>query len=128
MYRRFKTLTHQRQYKQLGGYLGKFASDTFKANILSTQGSLYSQLFCNRGNFTCVVPISTKSDEYAALDKFIHHIGVPNELLTDGALELTKSNLGKICVKHSIIQNTTEPHTPKKNPARIQEVIIKRRV
>ena len=101
MYRRFKTLTHQRQYKQLGGYLGKFASDTFKANILSTQGSLYSQLFCNRGNFTHVVPISAKSDANAALDKFIYHIGVPNKLLTDGALELTKTSWGKTCVKHA---------------------------
>ena len=95
VYRRFKTLTHQRQYKHLGGYLGKIASDTFKANILYTRGSLYDQLFCNRGKFTHVVPISTKSNANAALDKFIHHIGVPNELLTDGALELTKSNWGK---------------------------------
>ena len=73
VYRRFKTLTHQRQYKQLGGYLGKFASDTFKANIPSTRGNLYAQLFGNRGNFTHVVPISAKRDAKAALDKFTHY-------------------------------------------------------
>ena len=61
VYRRFKTLTHQRQYRQLGGYLGKFSSDTFKAKIRSTRGNLYAQLFCNRGNFTHVVPIPKKS-------------------------------------------------------------------
>ena len=31
-------------------------------------------------------------------------------------------------MKHSIIQNTTEPHTPKINPAESQGGIIKRRV
>ena len=117
VYCRLKTLTRQRQYKQLGGYFGKFASDTFEANIVSTRGNLYAQLFCNHRNFTHVVPISAKSDENAALDKCIHHIGVPNELLTNRALELTTSNCVKACVKHSIIQNTTEPHTPKIKPA-----------
>ena len=34
--RRFKTAAYQRQYKQLGGYLSKFCSDTFKANVTST--------------------------------------------------------------------------------------------
>ena len=85
-------------------------------------------MFCDVSNFTYVVPISAKSDTNAALDKFIHHIGVPNKLLTDGALKLTKSDWGKTCVKHSIIQNTTEPHTPKINPAENQGGTIKRRV
>ena len=128
VYRRFKTLTHQRQYRQLGGYLGKFASDTFKAKIKSTRGNLYAQLFCNRGNFTHVVPIPTKSSANAALDQFLHHIGIPNEMLTDGALELTKSDWGRTCIRHSIIQNTTEPHTPKINPAESQGGLLKRKI
>ena len=34
----------------------------------------------------------SKSDANEALDKFIHHIGVPSEILTDGALELHNRN------------------------------------
>jgi len=49
-------------------------------------------------------------------------------MLTDGALELTRSDWGKTCLKHSIIQNTTEPHTPKINPAESQGGILKRRI
>ena len=45
VYHWFKTLTHQRQYKQLGGYLGKFASERFKANVISMRGNLYAQHF-----------------------------------------------------------------------------------
>ena len=128
VYRRFKTLTSQRQYRQLGGYLGKFASDTFKFKIKSTRNNQYAQLFTNRANFTYVVPISAKSEANNALDKFIHHIGVPGEILTDGAQELHKSDWGKTCVKHSIIQDLTEPDTPKQNPAELQGGILKKRI
>ena len=71
MYRRFKTLTHQRQYRQ---HLGKFSSDTFKAKIRSTRGNLYAQLFCSRDKFTHIVPIPTKSGANEALDHFLHHV------------------------------------------------------
>ena len=71
----------------------------------------------------CSIP--AKSDVNAALDKFIHHISVPNELLTDGTLELTKSNWGKTCVKYSIIQNAMEPHTQKIHRTESKGGIIK---
>ena len=49
-------------------------------------------------------------------------------MLTDGALELTKSDWGRTCFCHSIIQNTTEPHTPKINPAESQGGLLKRKL
>ena len=121
VYRRFKTITHQHQYRQLGGYLGELASDIFKTKIKSTGGNLYAQLFCNCGNFTHVVPIPAKSSANSVLDQFLHHVGVPNEMLTDGALELILLDWGKTCIQHYISQNTTEPHTPKINLAESQD-------
>ena len=65
-------------------------SDTFKFKIKSTRGNKYVQLFSNPASFTYVVPITSKSNADGALDKFIHHIGIKSEILTDGALELHK--------------------------------------
>ena len=110
--RRFKTKAHQRQYKQLGGYLGEFNSDTFKMNVKSTRGNTYVQLFTNKASFIQSYPMKSKSHANHALDRFIHEIGVPRSLMTDGAKELHLSDWGNICRKHSIHQKTTEPYSP----------------
>ena len=128
MSRRFKTSAHQRQYKQLGGYLSKFCSDTFKSNVLSTRGNKYVQLFSNRANYVSCYPMKAKSDASHALDRFIHDVGIPTEILTDGAGELTKKEWGKTCRKYKIRQLTTEPHTPRQNPAELAGGNVKRKV
>ena len=126
--RRVKTKAHQRQYKQMDGYLSKFCSDTFKSNVTSTRGNNYIQLFSNRGNYVSCYPMAAKSDAHQTLDRFIHDVGVPSEIMTDGAKELTTTNWGKTCRKHKIRQFTTEPHTPRQNPAELAGGNIKRKV
>ena len=126
--RRFKTNAHQRQYKHLGGYLSKFCSDTFKSNVESTRGNKYIQLFSNRGNYATCYPIKTKAHAHHALDRFLHDVGIPTEMLTDGALELTQAEWSKTCKRHKIKQSTTEPHTPRQNPAELAGGIVKRKV
>ena len=126
--RRFKTNAHQRQYKQLGGYLSKFCSDTFQSNVESTRGNTYVQLFSNRGNYTSCYPMKSKAHAHHALDRFLHDVGVPTEILTDGAKELTQAEWGKSCRRHKIRQITTEPHTPRQNPAELAGGIVKRKV
>jgi len=49
-------------------------------------------------------------------------------MLMDEVLELTRSDWGKTCIRNSIIQNTTDPHTPKINPAESQGGILKCRI
>ena len=126
--RRFKTIPHQRQYRQLGGYLGQFASDTFKANVESLRGNQYYQLFCNKGNFTHGMLISKKSDAQLAFDRFLHEVGIPSEIITDGAKELHLGKWASLCQRHSIRQKLTEPFSPWQNPAELQGGIIKRKV
>jgi hypothetical protein len=126
--RRVKTRAHQSRYKQLGGYLGMFASDTFHSRVTSTRGNNYCQLFCNRGNYVEVYPIKLKSHAHHTLDRFLHEVGIPIELLTDGAKELIVADWGNLCRKHRIHQTTTEPHSPWQNPAELCGGIIKRQV
>lgn len=126
--RRVRTRAHQRQYRQLGGYLGYFCSDTFHSKVKSLRGNQYIQLFCNRGNFIYSNPMKQKSDAHHSLDRFLHEVGVPPEILTDGALELIKTEWGKTCRKHKIRQITTEPYSPWQNPAELSGGLIKRKM
>lgn len=126
--RRIRTSAHQNRYRQLGGYLSTFASDTFKSNVVSTRGNQYAQLFCNRGNFVKVYPIKSKSHAHHSLDRFLHEVGTPTEILTDGAKELTLGQWGKTCLKHRILQCTTEPHSPWQNHAELMGGTLKRKI
>ena len=128
IHKRVKTRAHQNRYRQLGGYLSTFASDTFKSSVLSTRGNKYVQLFCNRGNFVKLYPMKSKAHAHHALDRFLHEVGIPTELLTDGAKELTLGQWGKTCLRHRIYQVTTEPHSPWQNHAEGMGGILKRRI
>ena len=113
---------------RLSGYLADFASDTFFSNVTSLRGNKCVQLFVNRGNYVRPYPLETKSQAYDALHKFFLEVGLPNSLLTDGALELRKANWGKLCYKHKVTQKSTEPHCPWQNFAEPNGGAIKRAV
>ena len=126
--RQVKTRAHQRQYKQLGGYLGEFNSDTFKMNVKSTRGNNYVQLFTNKASFIQGYPMKSKSHANHALDRFIHEVGVPRSLMTDGAKELHLAEWGNICKRYSIHQKVTEPHSPWQNHAEQAGGVVKRKL
>ncbi len=128
IHKRFKTRVHQKRYRQLGGYLSMFASDTFKSNVTSIRGNNYIQLFCNKANYTVSYPMKSKEHAHHALDRFLHEVGVPSEMLTDGAKELVVAEWGKTCQRHKIYQVTTEPHSPWQNPAEKNGGLVKRKV
>ena len=124
--RRFKTRAHMRQYKHLGGYGSRFATDTCKAKVKSTRGNLYGQIFCNYVNYTKFIPMKSKSDAHYALDELIHDPGIPTIIHSDGAPELVEGEFKKKCKHHKIRQTTTEPHTPWQNPAELNTGILRR--
>ena len=113
---------------RLSGYLSDFASDTFFSNVTSLRGNKCVQLFVNRGNYVRPYPLATKSEAHEALHKFLLEVGLPNSLLTDGALELRKTEWGKLCKKHKITQKVTEPNCPWQNFAEPNGGAIKRAV
>ena len=126
--RQYKTLQRHQQYRQLSGYHGQFASDTFASNVTSTRGNKYFQLFANRGNFAIGTPITKKSKAPEALDRFLHDVDIPSELLTDGAKELHLARWGELCQRYSISQKLTEPYSPWQNHAKRVGGAIKCRV
>ena len=118
---------HQRVYRQLGGEYGKFMSDSIKCKVKSVKGNLWAQIFTNTCNYTVVYPMISKAHAHETLDMFIHEIGVPQKIHTDGALELCKGNWGKIFVKHHIKQSETELYSPWQNHAERAVAIIRRK-
>ena len=51
-----------------------------------------------------------KLHAHHALNRFLHEVGIPPEMLTDGALELTKSEWGKTC--YYIVHIPVRRHAP----------------
>ena len=125
IHRRVRTKVHQRRYRQLGGPLARFSSDTFQASCTSLRGNDYFQLFTNRGNFTKTYSMESKSDAPLALNRFIHEVGVPTEIHTDGSKEQSYAKWKKICNKHQIYRTWTEPYSPWQNLAERAGGIVK---
>ena len=126
--RRRKANRSRLDFERLTGYLADFASDTFFSNVTSLRGNKCIQLFANRGNYVKPYPLDSKSQAHQALHKFLLEVGIPHSLLTDGALELKKSEWGRLCRKHKIVQKTTEPDCPWQNFAEPNGGAIKRAV
>ena len=115
-------------FVRLSGYLSDFASDTFFSNVVSLRGNKCVQLFSNRGNYVMPYPMATKSEAPRALHRFFLEVGLPNSILTDGALELKKSEWVKLCRRNEVTQKTTEPYCPWQNFAEPNGGAIKRAV
>lgn len=99
--RRVRTKVHQRRYRQLDGHLGRFSSDTFFSPYKSLRGNDCFQLFTNRASFTKAYAMESKGDAPFALNRFIHEVGVPTEIHTDGSKEIdsgqVEENLPEAC-------------------------------
>ena len=125
--RRVRTKVHQRRYRQLDGYLGRFSSDTFFSQCKSLRGNNCFQLFTNKASFTKAYAMELKSDAPFALNRFIHEVGVPTEMHTDGSKEQSLGKWRKICQKHAIYRTWNEPYSPWQNLAEKAGGIIKAR-
>ncbi len=66
-----------------------------------------------------------KSHAHHSLERFLHEVGIPLEMSTDGALELTKSEWSKNCCKHRIPHITIETHSLWQNPTELSGGLVK---
>ena len=71
--------------------------------------------------------MKSRKDAHRTLDKFLHEIGVPSELHSDGAEELIHGEWDSMCQKHTIYRTYNEPHSPWQNLAERTGGIIKSR-
>ena len=68
---------------------GDWYTDTIDAHCTSAEGNKYAQIFCNRGYFAHLYPMSTKAEAGEALRLFCQEFGVPERLTFDGSKEQT---------------------------------------
>ena len=90
-------------------------SDSLFGNIKSIRGYTCAQLFTDGHGFSRVYPMKSKGDAHHALMQFIHEVGVPKDLLTDGAPEEMRGEWGRIVRQYHIHQRITEPKSPWQN-------------
>jgi hypothetical protein len=115
IHRRYRTQQQQYRYNRLNT---KFYSDTFFSTTKSLNGNKMAQMFINDLEFSKVVPMEFKSDAGEALSSLFEDVGVPTELHTDGAKEMTMGNWNKVRTNQGGIKQTiVEPYSPWQNRA-----------
>jgi hypothetical protein len=60
------------------------------------------QLYVNNDDFVKFIPMKKKSDAPETLVEFCQDIGIPSELHSDNANELTKGRWGELVKKYQI--------------------------
>jgi hypothetical protein len=93
-------------------------TDTVFNKVWSIGGNRCAQIFCGE-NYVKAIPLASKALVAHALQEFVHDVGIPNELMMDGAAEQTGPNSDFItaCRKYDIRVFRTEPDTPWQNKA-----------
>ena len=110
--RRFRTEIMQLRYPRLGGRHGKFHTDTFFSKVPSLTGCTMGQIYTNDINFTKFIPMKKKSDAPDTLLAFMQDVGIPSDLHSDDAKELTQGRMGEITRKAWIKTSQSEPYSP----------------
>jgi hypothetical protein len=91
-------------------------TDTLFSKIISINGNNCAQVFCNE-DFVKVIPMKSKAHAGRALTEFAEDVGVPLQIVADGAAELSGGNtefMQEIRRLHILLRHT-EPHTPRQN-------------
>ena len=123
--RRYRTDHFTLRYKRLNE---TFYSDTMFATTKSLKGNKCAQIFSTK-DFIRVHPMESKSECAQALQVFAEDIGIPADLVTDGAAELTgpQSKFRKLCRDLRIRTKESEPYTQRQNEAETSIRELKKR-
>ena len=123
--RRYRTNVYQKRYRVLGGDFSRFYTDTIFFKVKSLDQQSCGQIYANKAGYTKLYFMKTKSQAHETLTTFVHEVGIPKQLHSDNAPELTKGEMKKKMNKYEIYNTQTEPHTPKQNYAEDSIRIIK---
>ncbi len=123
--RRFRTKNVSLRYNHLKC---RFYSDTFFSGTKSIPQNTCAQLFVTDFGYAKVTPIRTKAEAGFALKELIQDVGIPKDLHTDGAKELTMGNWKQVCQESGIKTSITEKNSPWQNRAEVEIRELKRHV
>ena len=105
--------------------------DTFFADskhTVSTRGNVCAQLFVSDFNFIHIVPMKRRKDLHHALKQMFKHVGVPPELICDGAGEQVKGESRKLINKVNSDIKELEAESPWSNRAELFIGIVKKHI
>lgn len=94
-----------------------FYVDSLFSTVKSVHGHTGGSIFTNGYGYDRFYPWTRKFHHPDALMSFIHEVGLPNTLVSDGALEETQGRAGDICREYHIQQKVTVPYSPWQNLA-----------
>jgi hypothetical protein len=83
-------------------------SDTLFTNCQSIHGNKCGQLFITDFGYAKFFPMKNKSEAGHALQELIKEIGIPKQMHTDGAKELTLGKWKEVCRSVNITMTQTE--------------------
>jgi hypothetical protein len=83
----------------------------------SLRGNKCAQVFTNGLGYDLFYPLKKESEVADALNEVIRSVGVPKELISDGARAETAGRFGNALKEYHIKQRTTEPYSGWQNRA-----------
>jgi ribosomal protein L31E len=124
--RRYRTDLLSQRLRRLNS---RFFTDTLFAKSKSIIGNSCAQIFTNAQGFLTIIPIASKSEAGATLDEFVQDVGIPNELVFDGASEQSgkKTQFMRSVRHYRINWRMSEPFSPWQNKAETAVRIVKQR-
>jgi hypothetical protein len=114
--RRLRQRTNHLRFPTLSG---KYYTDTMFASKKSARMFKTAQIFTNGKGFDFFYPMVDKTSVEVArtLHQFIANVGIPQDLISDNALELTEGEVRKVCNQYHINRKTAPPYSPWRNAA-----------
>jgi hypothetical protein len=99
------------RYDQLAGRHGRFYSNTMFASVKALRNNSMGQICVHDANFTRFIHMRTKGQAGDALLDIICGMGIPSELMTDDALEMTKGKWKRVVDDYQVRHNIAEPYS-----------------
>ena len=112
--KRYKTTFDHMRFPNLAS---KYYSDTMFTKLTSVRQNKMAQIFTDGKGDTHLYPLKRKAQVGSSLMSFIQDVGVPRDLVTDGAKEENLGEWQETQKKFRIRQHTTEPYSQWQNRA-----------
>jgi len=103
---------------------GKWYTDLAFSNVKSIHGDTGMSIFTNGYGYDTTYPWASKRQHPEALMDFIHKVGIPQTIVSDGGKEIHLGKTKEVCNEYRIRQKVTVPYSPWQNlaEASIREV------
>lgn len=104
----------------------KLYTDTMFSATKSLRGHSCAQVFTNGVGYDLFYPLKKESEAASALNEVIRTVGVPKEIVSDGAKAETQGRFAELAREYRIKQRQTEPYSGWQNRAEAAIREIKR--